>query len=134
MIYKLKKITLLLISIVLFSTQNTAANEIELSGLVIDRTLTRFGKDFTFYYSGYWRELPYTQGHNVTISETVFPQAGTLLVVKLNDKKIYQTHFGRRMLAVEKRAEQAMLVTIDYLAYLQAQQYNNDFDDQIDGY
>lgn len=70
--------------LLLASPITIADNDIEISGLVIDRTLTRFGKDFGFYYSSYWRELPFTQGFNVTLYETVFPQAGTVLTLEVN--------------------------------------------------
>ena len=62
---------LILISLLLSLVWPVMAKEddIEISGLVIDRTLTRFGKDFGFYYSGYWRDLPFTQGFNVTLYE-----------------------------------------------------------------
>lgn len=88
-----------------------ADNDIEISGLVIDRTLTRFGKDFGFYYSSYWRELPFTQGFNVTLYETVFPQAGTVLTLEVNGTRIYTTHFGRRANPIKESAEQAILLT-----------------------
>ncbi|WP_049757930.1 curli production assembly/transport protein CsgE [Shewanella amazonensis] len=95
-------------------------DDVEISGLVIDRTLTRFGKEFSFYYSSYWRELPFTQGFNVTLTETVFPQAGTLLIMEINGQKIYSTHFGRRASSIKDKAEQAVLITVDYLAQVRA--------------
>ncbi|MCU8023972.1 MULTISPECIES: curli production assembly/transport protein CsgE [unclassified Shewanella] len=104
-----------------------ADNDIEISGLVIDRTLTRFGKDFGFYYSSYWRELPFTQGFNVTLYETVFPQAGTVLTLEVNGTRIYTTHFGRRANPIKESAEQAILITIDYLAQVRANAITGDF-------
>ncbi|GGI82840.1 curli production assembly/transport protein CsgE [Shewanella gelidii] len=104
-----------------FSSSLTMANtELEISGLVIDRTLTRFGKDFNYYYSSYWRDLPFTQGYNVTLTETVYPQAGTRLTLSINGQQIYATHFGRRNNPIKESAEQAILVTIDYMAQVQA--------------
>ncbi|MCL1078736.1 curli production assembly protein CsgE [Parashewanella spongiae] len=118
-----------------FTTQSSANSEgIEISGLVIDRTLTRFGKDFNFYYSSYWRDLPYTQGYNVTLTETVFPQAGTLLLLEINGKAIYRTHFGRRMSPVEERAKEAMLLTLDYIAKVRANEMTGDASLQLDGF
>ncbi|MGI2258981.1 curli production assembly/transport protein CsgE [Shewanella sp. GXUN23E] len=105
----------------LFSTVSHGSDDIEISGLVIDRTLTRFGKDFAFYYSGYWRDLTFTQGANVLLTETVFPQAGTKLTVEINGTLIYVTHFGRRGGPIKERAEEAVLRTVDYLAQLQAE-------------
>lgn len=119
----------------LTGTMQSIANEdIELGGLVIDRTLTRFGKDFNFYYSSYWREIPYTQGYNVIIHETVFPQAGTRLTLQINNQKIYQTHFGRRMSSVEDKAKQAILLTIDYLALMKANELTGESSTDMDGY
>ena len=114
--------------------QSIANDEIEIGGLVIDRTLTRFGKDFNFYYSSYWRDIPYTQGYNVIIHETVFPQAGTQLTLEINNQRIYQTHFGRRMSSVEDKAEQAILLTIDYLALMKANAITGAASSNMDGY
>lgn len=111
-----------------------ADNDIEISGLVIDRTLTRFGKDFGFYYSSYWRELPFTQGFNVTLYETVFPQAGTVLTLEVNGTRIYTTHFGRRANPIKESAEQAILLTIDYLAQVRANAITGDFSGTTDDF
>lgn len=108
-------------------------SDIEISGLVIDRTLTRFGKDFGFYYSGYWRDLPFTQGFNVTLYETVYPQAGTLLTLEVNGTQIYRTHFGRRAAPIKERAEQALLITIDYIAQVRASALTNEIADPSNG-
>ncbi|KKO50464.1 curli production assembly protein CsgE [Arsukibacterium sp. MJ3] len=97
-----------------------AANDIELSGLVIDRTISRFGKDFMFYYAGYWRDMPATEGVSVVIYEQVYPQAGTFLWVELNQQRVYQTYFGRRYNDVKQMAEQAILQSINELANIQS--------------
>lgn len=118
----------------MFSFQTYADDDIEISGLVIDRTLTRFGKDFTFYYASYWRDLPFTQGFNVTLIETVFPQAGTKLQLEINGKTIYITHFGRRANPIKASAEQAILRTIDYMAQVRANAITGELAGQSDGF
>ncbi|PIW61386.1 curli production assembly/transport protein CsgE [Shewanella sp. CG12_big_fil_rev_8_21_14_0_65_47_15] len=118
----------------LASPSSFADNDIEISGLVIDRTLTRFGKDFGFYYSSYWRDLPFTQGFNVTLYETVFPQAGTVLTLEVNGTRIYSTHFGRRANPIKESAEQAILLTIDYLAQVRANAITGDFSGTSDDF
>ncbi|MBW3528335.1 curli production assembly/transport protein CsgE [Shewanella sp. NKUCC05_KAH] len=120
--------------LLLASPITIADNDIEISGLVIDRTLTRFGKDFGFYYSSYWRELPFTQGFNVTLYETVFPQAGTVLTLEVNGTRIYTTHFGRRANPIKESAEQAILLTIDYLAQVRANAITGDFSGTSDDF
>ncbi|WP_406664888.1 curli production assembly/transport protein CsgE [Gallaecimonas sp. GXIMD1310] len=96
------------------------AKEIELSGLVMDRTLTRFGKDFVFYYAGYWRDMPQTQGIAVVIYEQVYPQAGTYLWVEMNQKIIYRTYFGRRYNDIKHKAEEAIMASVSELAAIRA--------------
>ena len=120
--------------LLLASSSSFADNDIEISGLVIDRTLTRFGKDFGFYYSSYWRDLPFTQGFNVTLYETVFPQAGTVLTLEVNGTRIYSTHFGRRANPIKESAEQAILLTIDYLAQVRANAITGDFSGTSDDF
>ena len=95
-------------------------SQIELSGIVLDRTITRFGKDFFFYYAGYWRDIPNTEGLTVVIHEQVFPQAGTRLWVELEQQTIFQTYFGRRHTDVRKVAEQAIIISLDKVVEHQA--------------
>ncbi len=127
-------ISILIVILCCLSPVAAQDNDIEISGLVIDRTLTRFGKDFSFYYSSYWRDMPFTQGFNVTLYETVFPQAGTLLTLEVNGVTIYKTHFGRRASPIKERAEQAILLTIDHLARVRANAITGELADSSDGY
>ena len=96
------------------------AEDIELGGIVLDRSISRFGKDFAFYYAGYWRDMPQTEGVTVVIHERVYPQAGTFLWVEINQTRIYQTYFGRRHNDVKQMAEQAILLSVNELANIQA--------------
>ncbi|MFB2727047.1 curli production assembly/transport protein CsgE [Shewanella mangrovisoli] len=132
---KMRLFVCILCPLLLVSSPSVLADDdIEISGLVIDRTLTRFGKDFGFYYSSYWRELPFTQGFNVTLYETVFPQAGTVLTLEVNGTRIYTTHFGRRANPIKESAEQAILLTIDYLAQVRANAITGDFSGTTDDF
>ncbi|RUO33618.1 curli production assembly/transport protein CsgE [Aliidiomarina soli] len=101
-------------------TASSQSSDIELSGLVLDRTITRFGKDFFFYYTSYWRDIPDTEGLTVVIHEQVYPQAGTRLWVEIEQETIFQTYFGRRHSDVKKVAEQAILISLDRVADLKA--------------
>ena len=115
----------IVVFLLLFNPAAIAWNDIELSGLVLDRTISRFGKDFNFYYTGYWRDMPSTEGITVVIYEQVYPQAGTFLWVEMNQQRIYQTYFGRRHNDVRDMAEQAVLASINELATLRAAQMLN---------
>lgn len=108
------------------------ADEIELGGMVLDRTISRFGKDFFFYYTSYWRDIPSTNGITVVVNEQVYPQAGTHLWVEMEQKKIFETYFGRRHNDVKKLAERAILISINEVAQIKAESvfdtpHNNSF-------
>ncbi|MGM0429683.1 MAG: curli production assembly/transport protein CsgE [Pseudomonadota bacterium] len=112
----LKKLIFALILMTPFSQ----ADEIELGGMVLDRTISRFGKDFFFYYTSYWRDIPSTNGITVVINERVYPQAGTYLWVEMEQQKVFETYFGRRQNDVKKLAEQAILISINEVARIKA--------------
>lgn len=117
----MKYFTKVIFSVLVFTCSfSSQADDIELGGIVLDRSISRFGKDFTFYYAGYWRDMPSTEGVTVVIYEQVYPQSGTLLWVEMNQKRIYQTYFGRRYNNVKQMAEQAVLLSINELANIQA--------------
>lgn len=109
-----------LIFIFILITPFSQADEIELGGMVLDRTISRFGKDFFFYYTSYWRDIPSTNGITVVINERVYPQAGTYLWVEMEQKKVFETYFGRRQNDVKKLAEQAILISINEVARIKA--------------
>lgn len=111
----------LLFLLVLVWAPASPASEIELSGIVIDRTITRFGKDFFFYYTSYWRDIPSTEGITVVVHEQVFPQAGTRLWVEMERETIFQTYFGRRQNDVRATAEEAVLISLNKVAEFQAE-------------
>ncbi|MDD4865371.1 MAG: curli production assembly/transport protein CsgE [Alishewanella agri] len=100
-----------------------AKAEIELSGMVLDRTISRFGKDFVFYFSSYWREVPSTDGVTIVVYEQIYPQAGTFLWVELEQKRIYQNYFGRRHNDVKQMAEQAILIAVDELVKIKTEEW-----------
>jgi len=99
---------------------NAAGDDLLVSGMVLDRTISGFGRDFSYYYSAFWRDLPATSGMTLVIQERVYPQAGTLLWLELNQRKIYQTYLGRRQQDIRMFAEQAVIATIEEIARIQS--------------
>ncbi len=118
----LRQLPRMLLLVCGLATLPVSTAELSLGGIVLDRTLSRFGKDFSFYFSSYWRELPGTDGTTVVIYEQVYPQAGTLLWVELDQQRIFQATFGRRQNEVKQLAEQAILQSIQLLALKNADQ------------
>lgn len=111
------------LALILFFCLAPAKAEIELSGIVLDRTISRFGKDFVFYFSSYWREVPATDGSTIVVYEQIYPQAGTFLWVELDQRRIYQNYFGRRQNDVKQMAEQAIIVAVDELVKIKTEEW-----------
>ncbi|MEL0645863.1 curli production assembly/transport protein CsgE [Pseudoalteromonas agarivorans] len=111
-----KKIMLIFTVLLSLSPGVSAANELEIDGLLLDRSISRFGHQFYYEFSNYWRDLPSTAGFNIEIKETVLPKAGTKLSLIMNNQLVYVTYLGRRLEPLNERVEQAVYMVIDAMA------------------
>ncbi|WP_242441583.1 curli production assembly/transport protein CsgE [Pseudoalteromonas piscicida] len=113
----------LLLSILFIATISPSAQEeVEIDGLVIDQSISRFGHQFYFQFSQLWRDVPNTAGINITVKETVLPRAGTRLEVLMNSRAVYATAMGRRGGSIDERVETAIFTIMDAMARAQYQQ------------
>lgn len=138
----MKAVVVLIVSVTLFSTsfsfaseQNTSTkkvkkmvvlpeieddrvdqDEITLSGIVLDRTISRFGKEFVRQFNLSWQEVPDTAGVNLVIKETKLPRSGTRLVIEVKGQIIYQTYFGMRQKPMKDVVQQATYYAIEGVA------------------
>ncbi len=120
MIYKL-------IFLILFLSPFTVnTTELEIGGLLLDNTISRQGKEFSYRFSQLWQDLPNSQGINVQIKEQVIPRSGTKLTVNMNNKPIYITYMGRRLEPIQNRVEQAMFILIEMMVKSQFTEHNPD--------
>lgn len=99
-----------------FSYNSKGSEHLELDGLVLDRSISRFGHQFYFEFSNLWRDLPTTAGFNIEIKETVLPRAGTQLTLLMNNQIVYITYLGRRLEPLNERVEQALYSVMDAMA------------------
>jgi len=122
-------VALLLNASVLCSpTFSVKSEEIALSGFLVDRTISRFGRDFYQYFGVLWREMPIsmTEGVNLVIKETIVPRSGTRLVIEIDNQPIYMTQFGRRNTIVKHQVEQALYTVVDNLVRINFNSQNDD--------
>ena len=110
----------------LFLSPLTAANELEIGGLLLDNTLSRQGREFYRQFSQLWRDLPNSEGINVVIREQVIPRSGTKLTLHMNHNLVYVTYMGRRQQPIKERVETAMLLLIEAMARSRFSQDNPD--------
>ncbi|WP_415637281.1 curli production assembly/transport protein CsgE [Pseudoalteromonas distincta] len=111
-----KKIMFIFTVLLSLSPGVYAADELEIDGLLLDRSISRFGHQFYYEFSNYWRDLPSTAGFNIEIKETVLPKAGTKLSLIMNNQLVYVTYLGRRLEPLNERVEQAVYMVIDAMA------------------
>ena len=109
-----------------FTCFTSQAKELEIDGLVLDRSISRFGHQFYFEFANLWRDLPSTAGFYIEIKETVLPRAGTRLVLRMNNQIVYVTYLGRRLEPLDERVKQAMYSVMDAMARSQMQQSSPD--------
>jgi len=100
--------------------------ELEIGGLLLDNTISRQGREFSYRFSQLWQDLPKSEGLNVQIKEQVIPRSGTKLTIKMNDLIVYVTYMGRRQEPVKERVEQAMFILIEAMAASQSSRGNPD--------
>lgn len=119
----LKKLVLLF---VLSTSGHSYGQDVEIGGLLLDSTITRFGHEFYYHFSQYWPDIPNTNGINVQIKEQVVPRAGTKLMVIMDHQTIYLTHLGRRQTPIKPKVEQSIYMLIEAIAQSQLSQSNPD--------
>ncbi len=112
-------------------TENKQSNknnnqEIEISGLILDNTISRQGHNFASQLARFWQEIPNTFGKNVVVKETIVPQAGTQVDVIFDNQIVYRTYFGRRLMPLETRVAQAVNLLLDAVARSDIQTNNPD--------
>ncbi|BBN82362.1 hypothetical protein PA25_23470 [Pseudoalteromonas sp. A25] len=98
----------------------------EISGFLLDQSISRSGHEFYRQLSTLWLDIPSTAGATVTIKETLIPKAGTILTVELNNQTVYSTYLGRRLKPVDDQVEEAALTLIKVLASNNFSKFSDD--------
>lgn len=88
---------------------------VEFDGLVINQMQTKVGQDFYDQFMHRWEAPPQTDSYEVTLGETVSPQWGNLIWVKVNDVAVFQQLVNSRAADLSELAELAANLTADYL-------------------
>ncbi len=101
-------------------------SDIDLSGLVINKTFSRVGHDFYRQYALVWAELPNTGQNNVVLTETLIPGSGTQLVVSINHEPVFSTFLGRKITPIKPQVEAALMMTMDHIAKAQFSSHSQD--------
>lgn len=89
----------------------------EITGLVIEQTMTRIGYDFYEYFYIHWTppQLTEIEDYNIYIHERASPLWGSWVWVTVNDRIIWQKVLRPRAAETEDAAKLAIKVTTNYL-------------------
>jgi curli production assembly/transport component CsgE len=88
-----------------------------ISGLVLDETMTRIGREFFEQFCLLW-EAPTTglSGYNVIISEKASPMWGVWIMVSVDDVPIWSKVLKPRSEEIEAEIEEARAIVYEYVS------------------
>ena len=103
----------------------------EITGLIIEQTMTKIGYDFYEYFFLLW-EAPRTTGiqdYNIYINERTSPMWGVWIWINVNEAKVWSKILRPRSAEIEEAAKEAVEVTREYL--INYEQYQFETEDMV---
>ncbi|AYV24288.1 curli production assembly protein CsgE [Vibrio mediterranei] len=101
----------------------------EVSGVIVDRTITRLGEDFYFFFSQQLNDRYPDLKENLTIKEIPTALSGSIIEVYHSRKAIYRTALSPGRRQAKDRANDALQVVGNYIIRWQAERlYMDTFD------
>lgn len=100
----------------------------EITGLIIEQTMTKIGYEFYEYFSLLW-EAPLTTGirdYNIIINERASPLWGSWIWIDVNGTTIWNQVLRPRSAEVEEAAKGAIETTKQYLANYEQYQFQSE--------
>jgi curli production assembly/transport component CsgE len=101
----------------------------EVSGVIVDRTITRLGEDFYFFFSQQLNDQYPDLQENLTINEIPTALSGSIIEVFHSRQVIYRTALSPGRRQAKDRAQDALRVVSNYIIRWQAERlYLDTFD------
>lgn len=98
----------------------------EVSGLIVDRTITRLGEDFYFFFSQKLNDRYPNFEENLTVVEIPTALSGSIIEVKHSRKVIFRTALSPGRRQAQDRAGDALRVVGNYMVRWEAQRLLQD--------
>lgn len=114
----MSRLTLGLLLLLLFSplqAQEQAQSEAELSGLIIDNTITRFGHDFHRYLSFNLQDASDLEG-DLVVRERPSARWGSLVWVEYGQRTVYRRFLQPNVAEIEAIADEAARLILDEIS------------------
>ncbi|KJY82855.1 curli production assembly protein CsgE [Vibrio galatheae] len=101
----------------------------EVQGLIVDRTMTRLGDDFYFFFSQYMNDRHGSLEENLVVKERPTALSGSIISVLHRDKVFYRTALSPGRKSAQDKAKEALSAATNYLLRWKAQrEYQDTFD------
>ena len=88
---KLLRPTSLILLLSLMATSHAKADDQLLEGLLVNNTITWFGRDFFTEFARHWRNQSVRISENIVIEELPSARRGTQVVIKFRDSIVFRT-------------------------------------------
>lgn len=116
----MKNISIMILS--LFFLKNFLfAQEVFLSGFVLDQTKTKVGRDFYETFARVW-EFPSGAEKNIFVTEITDPRWGSMVTVYVEDVAVYSTMLKPRLEDIEGKVVEAVDAVLNYFVLLMKQE------------
>ncbi|MCK6264279.1 curli production assembly/transport protein CsgE [Vibrio sp. ZSDE26] len=106
--------------------KNKFQNFDEVSGLIVDRTMTRLGEDFYFFFSQKLNDRYEDLKENFEIRERPTALSGSIVGVYHSRKPIYRTALSPGRRQAQEKADEAVKAVSDYIIRWQAERLFQD--------
>lgn len=113
------------------SAKTYDSNEITISGLLLDQTLTPQGRRFFKSFSTSWRLLEPRDEFNLAVKEYPDPAKSSRIQITWNRKLLFSTLLGPARNQLKLKAEQAANVVnnrLQFIRIIEATQHDPDMD------
>ena len=118
---------LLISSIILFfllSSLSWASKDVEINGLIIDQTRSKFGHYFYQNFSDAWEDLTNVVEYNIVIEDQADPRLGVWISVEINSILVYKSILKPNPDLIEEYAKEAIEVCNGFLFSMQEYEAN----------
>lgn len=85
--------------------------------LVIDRTRSRWGRDFVDLFNKSWNPPENINDYTIVIEERPLPRLGTVILIKVNGNYIYKRFIQPRYETIKINAKQGTEMALSYLEH-----------------
>lgn len=101
------------------SARRKVISGLEISGLVVDQSITKPGRDFYDLFYSQWEAPTEVQDYTITIGEKPFRATSTLLTVRVNEADLLEFPLQPNYDLVQDAVQEAIAYVQDYLVQQQ---------------